>query len=217
MAETSKYVYNTELHQRIFEQLIKEVSTCLVGHVESFDKNTQFVQFQPGIAQRIDGEQIPHDILINVPVFIYGDSDYFIEPQIKPKTEGAVIFSQRCIDDWKNSGGIARNLRAGTHGFNDALFLPGFRSQPNRIKDYKNDGIRVRNKEGNQFIWLKSDGGIQFNSSYVEFNTGDYTVNADNFSVNSQTFTHNETDVGENHDHDGVDRGSGTTDPAKGA
>ncbi|MCE2029301.1 Gp138 family membrane-puncturing spike protein [Sessilibacter corallicola] len=210
----TKLIDPTELHRVVFLELIKDLNTSIVGHVKAFDPETQYVQFQPGINQRIDGEQVPHDILINVPVFIYGDSDYFIENQILPNTEGVVFFSQRCIDNWKNSGGLADNLIRGTHGFNDGMFFPGVRSQPNKISNHANDGIRLRNKSGNQFIWLKRDGGIQFSSSYTEFNTGDFTVNANNFNVNADSFTHNNIDVGESHNHGGVDRGSGNTDPA---
>ena len=38
------------------------------------------------------------------------------------------------------------------------MFVPGIRSLDNLIASFSNDGIRLRNADASQYVWLKSDG-----------------------------------------------------------
>lgn len=149
----------TELLKRSFIELMKDVGTSIPGHFLTFDPETQLAQIQIGI-QRVDvnGETFEPSPLIECPVAFLGGSEYFVEHQIDPGDECLIIFSQRCIDAWVNSGGVANNPIMRFHSFDDAAILPGLRSQPNKISDFQNNGVRLRNKAGDKFIWLKNDG-----------------------------------------------------------
>jgi hypothetical protein len=149
----------TELTRRTFVEMMKDVGTSIPGHFLTFDPVTQLAQIQIGI-QRIDvnGVTFEPSPLINCPVAFLGGSEYFIEHQIDPGDECLIVFSQRCIDGWVNTGGIADNPIMRFHDFSDAAILPGLRSQPNKITTFENNGVRLRNKEGDKFIWLKNDG-----------------------------------------------------------
>lgn len=148
-----------ELMRRSFVEMMKDVATSIPGHFISFDPATQLAQIQIGV-QRIDvkGETFEPTPLIECPVAFLGGSQYFIEYQIDPGDECLIVFSQRCIDGWVNSGGIANNPIMRYHDFSDAAILPGLRSQPNVIQSFENNGVRLRNKTGDKFIWLKNDG-----------------------------------------------------------
>ena len=159
----------TELIKTSFIELMKDTSTATVGHVVAFDTKTQLAQIQIGIERvGLDGETFDPSPLIEVPVHFPG-GDFFVEYEIGAGTEGHIIFSQRCIDGWVNTGGIAANPILRFHDDSDAIFIPGTRSQPNKITGFTNDGIRLRNKAGSSFIWLKKDGTIQID--------GDVTLN----------------------------------------
>lgn len=149
----------TELMRRSFVEMMKDVATSIPGHFISFDPVTQLAQIQIGV-QRIDvnGETFEPTPLIECPVAFLGGSQYFIEHQIDPGDECLIVFSQRCIDGWVNSGGIANNPIMRYHDFSDAAILPGLRSQPNAIQSFENNGVRLRNQAGDKFIWLKNDG-----------------------------------------------------------
>ena len=149
----------TELMRRSFVEMMKDVATSIPGHFISFDPVTQLAQIQIGV-QRIDvnGETFEPSPLIECPVAFFGGSQYFIEHQIDPGDECLIVFSQRCIDGWVNSGGIANNPIMRYHDFSDAAILPGLRSQPNAIQSFENNGVRLRNQAGDKFIWLKNDG-----------------------------------------------------------
>jgi hypothetical protein len=155
----------TELIKRSFSEMMKDLGTSIPGHILSFDSSTQLAQIQIGI-QRIDseGEKFTPPPLIECPVYVYG-GDYSVEAQIDPGCEGVILFSQRCIDAWVNTGGVANNPILRFHDFSDAYFLPGLRSQPNKIASFQNNGIRLRNKAGDQYVWLKNNGEVHINST----------------------------------------------------
>lgn len=149
-----------ELLRRSFIELMKNVCTSIPGHILTFDPDTQLAQVQVGI-QRVDINDAVFQVgpIIETPVYFPG-GDFCLEYQIDPGCEGDILFSQRCIDGWIQSGGIAANPIGRFHNMQDACFLPGFRSMPNVLPAFQNNGIRLRNRSGNQFAWLKNNGDI---------------------------------------------------------
>lgn len=152
----------TELTKRTFFEMMKDVATSIPGHVIAFDPVKQLAQIQIGVIRKdVKGVRFEPPPLIEVPVYFAGGSQFFMEHQIDPLDEGVILFSQRCIDGWSTTGGIANNPIMRFHDLNDAMFLPGLRSQPNVISDFSNNGVRIRNNDGSQYFWLKSDKTIE--------------------------------------------------------
>lgn len=153
-------VKQPELLKGSFREMMKGVCTSIPGHILAFDPGTQLAQVQIGVERvDIDGATYTVPPIIETPVYMPG-GDWCLEYEIKDGTEGAILFSQRCIDGWVNEGGVAANPIGRFHDMQDALFLPGFRSMPNALPDFQNNGVRLRNKAGNQFAWLKNDDTI---------------------------------------------------------
>lgn len=178
----------TELLKRTFSEMMKDVATSIPGHVLAFDNDTQRAQIQIGIVRiDVNGKTFVPPPLIEVPVYFAGGSQYFMEHQIDPLDEGFIMFSQRCIDAWNTTGGVAENPILRFHDYSDAVFFPGMRSEPNAITSFENNGIRLRDKTATNYIWLKNDGTVEIKSQ--------------GFNVVSPTFTHNGTNVGEDHKH----------------
>lgn len=144
---------------------VKDIYTCVPGHILAFDPSTQRAQVQIGI-QRVqtDGTTFDPPPIIDVPVSFPGDG-YVLEFEIKPGCEGSIYFSQRCIDGWKQTGGIAANPVARFHHPQDAHFVPGIRSLGNVIPAFSNNGMRLRNKEGTQYIGIKNDSSCHMENS----------------------------------------------------
>jgi len=139
--------------------MMKDVCTSIPGHVIAFDPARQVAQIQIGIMRvDIDGRTFAPPPLIEVPVYFSGGSKFMIEHQIDTGDDGLVLFSQRCIDGWFNTGGIAENPIGRFHDYADAMFLPGMRPQPKAIKAFSNNGIRMRDAAGANYFWLKNDG-----------------------------------------------------------
>lgn len=213
-----------------FREVMKGVCTSLPGHVRTFDPVTQLAQVQPGILRvDINGAELTIPPIIEVPVYFPG-GDYCVEYQIDPGCEGDILFSQRCIDGWIQSGGIATNPIGRFHNMQDAMFLPGFRSQPNALPSFQNNGVRLRNKAGTQFVWLKNDNSISMDNGVAKFDVladgttlmqngaGSFQLQADGtFLINGLKITPDGnviTAAGVNlntHRHSGVTPGSGTS------
>lgn len=142
----------------------KGVATSIPGHVVAFNPTTQRAQVQIGVRRvQVDGTTFDPPVIVDVPVSFPGD-DYVLEFEIQPGCEGDIHFSQRNIDGWKQSGGVADNPSARFHHLQDAKFIPGIRSLGNVIQDFSNDGIRLRDKSGSRHVWLKNDGSLQVNN-----------------------------------------------------
>lgn len=157
-----------------FREMMKSVCTSIPGHILAFDPDTQLAQVQIGVKRvDINGSSFTVQPIIETPVYMPG-GDWCVEYQIDPLTEGCILFSQRCIDGWVNEGGTATNPIGRFHDMQDALFLPGFRSMPNALAAFQNNGVRLRNKAGTQFAWLKNDGSIA-----VENGAGHIRIGAD--------------------------------------
>lgn len=159
-----------------FRELMKGVYTCVPGHVTALIAGgaQQRAQVRVGVVRvEINGAEVSMPPITDVPVLFPGD-DYAVEYEITPGCEGMIYFSQRCVDGWKNTGGVAQNPLARFHDLQDAFFVPGFRSLPNVLPAFANNGIRLRNKSGSQFVWLKND-----NTIVADNGVGSVTVSPD--------------------------------------
>lgn len=206
-----------EMLKKVFTQQLKNINTAIPGHVVAFSPETQLAQLQIGIQfADVNGGTHTHAPIIECPVGIYGGSVGMIEIEINPGDEGLIIFSQRCIDGWVTNGGVANNPIARFHDAQDAFFIPGFRSQPNSLGNYENNGIRMRNNSGSNSIWLKNDGNIEINannvtfnvSSNVEINAFHLQTNADSSFFDTNFLRHNTVNIGATHLHSGVESGT---------
>lgn len=221
-------ITTTELARRTFLELMKNVGTSIPGNFISFDASTQLAQIQIGIVRiDVNGNTFEPSPLIECPVAFLGGSQYFIEHQIDPGDECLIIFSQRCIDGWVNSGGVADNPIMRFHDFSDAAVLPGLRSQPNKINDFQNNGVRLRNKDGDKYIWLKNDGTAEITVDTLNINgnivhEGDTTHNGNTTQTGDVDVTGEATvsvDVKgggislKDHLHSGVTPGGGQSGP----
>lgn len=230
MLESEGRAKQAKLIRDSFREILKGVCTSLPGHVLTFDPDKQLAQIQPGVSRvDINGAVFTIPPIIEVPVYFPG-GDYCVEYQIDSGCEGDILFSQRCIDGWVQSGGVAANPIGRFHNMQDAMFLPGFRSQPNVLPAFQNNGVRMRNRAGTQFVWLKNDNSISMDNGVARFNlrpdgttlmqngAGSFQLQADGaFLINGLKITPDGnviTAAGTNlntHRHGGVTPGSGTS------
>ncbi|WP_289281573.1 MULTISPECIES: Gp138 family membrane-puncturing spike protein [unclassified Methylophaga] len=207
-----------------FRELMKGVYTCVPGYVISLidSGSKQRAQIQVGI-ERVDvnGASFALKPIIDVPVHFPG-GDYCIEYEINKGCEGLIMFSQRCTDGWKNTGGIAQNPIGRMHDLQDAFFIPGFRSDGNVLADLQNNGIRLRNKSGSQYAWLKNDDSIEIENGLGHIRmAADGTVTINNVVITPEGLITTPENIvwgsgsisGEDHVHSGVDPGAGNSGP----
>lgn len=173
-------IKQARLLRSAFREMMKGVYTSIPGHILTFDPETQLAQVQIGI-QRVDLDGATFNVkpIIETPVLFNGDGAT-LEFKIEPGCEGWITFSQRCIDGWLQSGGIAANPLGRFHDMQDAMFIPGARPVPRAITNFANDGIRIRNKDGDVFVWVKDDKTVAIENGAAIFNmlpTGEVIIN----------------------------------------
>lgn len=151
---------------KLIDFKLDTVYTALPGHVLSFDNETQLAQIQIDVlAQDGDGKDYVPAPISDVPLQVYG-SAYVVECAIEPGCEGLLCFSKKCIDGWITTGGVAVNpIQNRAFCVSDAFFIPGLRSMPGAVPAHKNEGIRLRNQDGSQFVWLHENGDIDVANS----------------------------------------------------
>lgn len=149
------------IYRTAFREMMKGVYTSVPGHILTYDPALQRAQVRIGL-QRVDVNGVASDppVIDDVPVLFLGGTQYSVTHQVNPGDEGLILFSQRCVDGWKQTGGIANNPLARFHHTHDAFFIPGFRPLPTRISGFANDGIRMQSRDGGQHVWIKSSGEI---------------------------------------------------------
>ena len=209
----------TQTHRVVFRELMKDVCTSIPGHVLTFDPATQTAQIQVGILRfDVNGASFEPPPIVHVPVSFAGSHDWVLEHEIQPGTEGMIHFSQRCIDGWCQTGGVADNPIGRFHDYSDAVFVPGVRSLPNAVPNWSNDGVRLRNRAGSQFVWLKADGSVNMENGAGHIRLGaDGTVTINGVTINQSGLVHTGSDVTagsvslKSHTHGGVDTGAGNT------
>lgn len=201
-----------------FREMMKGVATSIPGHILAFDPDTQLAQVQIGITRvDLNGATFDPPTIIETPVYFPGGA-YHLEYQIDAGDEGDILFSQRCVDGWLQTGGIAANPIGRFHDPQDAFFLPGFRSLPNALPAFQNNGIRLSNLTGTQCMWLKNDGSMTWEngSGFIRV-SADGIVNINGVTINPASLVTTPNDVIadtislKTHRHTGVTSGTGTS------
>ena len=149
----------TLMMSEVFDSLMRQMMFCLPGKVVNFDPETQLAQVECGIQRIVNGEPRTIAVIENVPVVFAGDSEFYFWHQITPgETEGIVQFSQRAMDTWLDQGGPAKPHEGRMLDESDAIFIPGCRSIPGAIPNFKNEGAGFGNYAGDTYVHLKSSG-----------------------------------------------------------
>lgn len=221
MPTSDKNTSNSQVLRVATTEAQKSIFTAIPGHVLTFDPKTQRAQIQIGIV-RVDINNVTFEPkpIVDVPVSFAG-GDFTMEFEINPGDEGIVLFSQRCIDGWKQTGGVADNPIGRFHHQQDAMFIPGIRSQPNVITNFQNNGIRLRNKDGTQNVWLKKDKSVEMNNGqgYVRLGGADGTIALNGVTIdkNGNMSVPKSLKVDgkelDDHVHNGVAQGTSNTGP----
>lgn len=148
----------TWLAEAIRNDVKRDVFTSIPAVITAYDPETQLAQVQIQImAKSAEDKDLAYPVIIEVPVQQYGGLDFAVEIQIDIGTEGMLHFAHRCIETWKETGELSKQELIRFHDANDCYFIPGVRSKPNALSSHSNNGIRIRNKDASEYIWLKSD------------------------------------------------------------
>lgn len=101
-----------------------------------------------------------YPLLVDVPIVWPRAGGFALTFPIKAGDECLVVFADRCVDAWWQSGGVQKPIDDRAHDFSDgfAIFCPT--SQPKAIKNVSSDAVDLRNEARSDYISIKEDGQI---------------------------------------------------------
>lgn len=153
-----------------------------VGHVVSFDSNTQTATVQIDVLRQIvDAGQIknvPYPLLTDCPVHFPGGGDFSLQFPVTAGDTCLVLFNDRDIDLWFKTGNNVSPNTSRAHDLSDGLVLVGFRNLQKVLKNWTGEcGIK---KGSTASIVIDDDGNVSMrtmnNVTITLYSTGSFSI-----------------------------------------
>lgn len=134
--------------QNTFEALIAQLNTCLPGEIVTYDYKKKKASVKPLIKRLfLNGETLDLPVIHAVPVVFPGTASLGIHFPLKKGDPVLLVFSQRSLDKWLQSGEDVNPGDSRKFDLSDAVAFPGLTSF--------NKGSIADNNED---IFIKTDG-----------------------------------------------------------
>lgn len=220
--------------------IFSTLRVAIPGIIQSFDPDTVTATIQPALKGVTDGESNPVSLLTTVPVIFPRGGGCTLTFPVKAGDECLVIFADRCVDFWWQSGGVQEPADDRMHDLSDAFCIVGPQSQAQKISGISNSAAQLRTDDGAAFVEVaaghnitvktpgqllaNAQGGTTITSPTITLN-GNVTING-NLSqgmgdsggtatmLGPITVTNDVTAGGKSlttHTHSGVQTGSGNS------
>ncbi|MCC7907759.1 translation initiation factor IF-2 [Klebsiella pneumoniae] len=192
--------------------LSEQMRVALPGIIQSFDPESVTAVVQPAIRyieRDNDGNTSTQDypLLVDVPVIFPRGGGCTLTFPVKEGDECLVIFADRCIDFWWQSGGIQEPVDGRMHDLSDAFCIVGPQSQAKKIGGISTTAAQLRTDDGSAIIELAAGGAVTITSPQITIN-GPLQVNGEITSTGDQ-LAGGISQIG--HTHGGVEPGGGST------
>ncbi|HIG1568722.1 Gp138 family membrane-puncturing spike protein [Klebsiella pneumoniae] len=192
--------------------LNEQLRVAMPGIIQSFDPDAVTAVVQPAIRyieRDNDGNKLTNDypLLVDVPVVFPRGGGCTLTFPVKAGDECLVIFADRCIDFWWQSGGIQEPVDERMHDLSDAFCIVGPQSQAKKIGGISTTAAQLRTDDGSAIIELAAGGAVTITSPQITIN-GPLQVNGEITSTGDQ-LAGGISQIG--HTHGGVEPGGGST------
>ncbi|WP_223886978.1 Gp138 family membrane-puncturing spike protein [Phytobacter diazotrophicus] len=159
------------------------IRVALPGTVVSFDAESVTAVIQPaikGYEPDANGYQVSISMpqLVDVPVSFPRGGGVTLTFPVKPGDECELIFNDRCIDFWWQSGGEQEPVHPRQHHIGDAIAFLGPMSQAKKISGISTDAAQLRTDDGSTYFELNpatkkikivAPGGLDIVTPLAEF------------------------------------------------
>lgn len=200
--------------QETLNQLKKQVSSmlrvALPGTVESFDAETVTATIQLGILGLSDGESKALSVLNDVPVMFPRGGGCSLTFPVNKGDECLVIFADRCIDFWWQSGGVQEPVDERMHDLSDAFCIVGPQSQAKKIGGISTSAVELRSDDGETKLSLNPASGAINGTAPGGFNLNGLKILSDG------RLQLVDGSIVDKHTHGGVESGGSNTAPLGG-
>lgn len=143
------------------------IRTAMPGIVTAVDLGKQTVSVQAAIQGQQDfpdgsTASVNLPMFVDVPIVWPRAGGYALTFPVKVGDEVLVVFGDRCIDSWWQSGGIGVALEPRMHDLSDAFAILAPASQPKaqQLANVSSTSVQIRNEAGTAYIEITDDGDI---------------------------------------------------------
>lgn len=119
-----------------------------IGKIESVNQSDQTVEIQLQIKRlAADGTSTAYPILVDCPYFVLQGGGAYIDMPIAAGDRCIVLFNDRCIDDWWDSGNVMDPPVNRKHSLSDGIAIVGINPKPDAL-NHDGKKSRVINPDG---------------------------------------------------------------------
>lgn len=195
--------------------LSEQMRVALPGIIQSFDPDAVTAVVQPAIRyieRDNDGNTSTQDypLLVDVPVVFPRGGGCTLTFPVKEGDECLVIFADRCIDFWWQSGGIQEPVDGRMHDLSDAFAIVGPQSQAKKISGISTSAVELRSDDGAAKLSLNPASGAINGTAPGGFNLNGLQILPDG------RLQLVDGSIVDGHTHGGVSPGGSDTDPLGG-
>ncbi|NHB94369.1 phage baseplate assembly protein V [Photorhabdus cinerea] len=188
----------SETLKAINHALSSQLRVAMPGIIQSFNAEAATCVVQPAIKSGIADPEgkatsVSLPLLVDVPVIFPRGGGVTLTFPVKAGDECLVIFADRCIDFWWQSGGVQEPADQRQHDLSDAFAIVGPQSQSKRISGISTNTAQLRSDDGAAYIELDpgshnvtvvtpakliatANGGTEITSPEITLN-GNVTIN----------------------------------------
>lgn len=199
----------TELLEQAKENAMMDVRVSMPARIVSFDPATKTAQVEICM-QMVDDDDsaIEYPPLVDCPcLFTRGGGFHVVHPY-SAGDSGLVLFSDRCLDGWFESGKTAPPMDFRVHSMSDAYFIGGADHLGN-VSPIVSGAMFIGKDDNSAGLQINSDGSLILKGASLQIEPP-VTTNSTITAIGQITANGKPLD---GHSHGGVERGSSNTDP----
>lgn len=197
------------------QAIMSAMRVSIPGIIQSFDPDAVTAVIQPaikGVEHDASGAEVSVNLplLVDVPVIFPRGGGCTLTFPVKEGDECLVIFADRCIDFWWQSGGIQEPVDGRMHDLSDAFCIVGPQSQAKKIGGISTSAAELRSDDGSVKLSLNPASGAISGTAPGGFNLNGLKILPDG------RLQLVDGSIVDKHTHGGVESGGSSTAPLGG-
>ncbi|MNB62550.1 hypothetical protein D3C81_47650 [compost metagenome] len=138
--------------QAIADSVSNQIRVAMPGIIQSFDPETVTCTVELALLGAVGDETVELKPLVDVPVIFPRGGGCTLTFPVKAGDECLLIFADRCIDFWWQSGGAQKTVDPRQHDLSDAFAIVGPQSQAHKISGISTSAAQLRTDDGAAFV-----------------------------------------------------------------
>lgn len=203
----------TDLLEEVKNNAIKDVRVSMPARIISFDAKSKTAQVEIMLnMEDAEGNPVEYPPLIDCPCMFTRGGGFHVVHGYNQGDNGVVLFSDRCIDSWFESGAKTVPMDFRIHSMSDAYFL-GAVDNLTDVSPIIDDAIFIGKDDNSAGLQINSDGSVILKGSSFEIQpltTSNGITNTGLINTTGNVIIAGKPVDG--HTHGGVQRGDSDTD-----